>query len=89
MQTKAVVESALTPALSDLMGSCAAVAVQNESATTAEAVEVLMERLLASKIARLLSYWQIWQGDYLKVREKLFGSETVESLYQAARKRRV
>ena len=60
------------------------VIVQNESATTAEAVEVLMERLPASKVARLLSSWQIGQGDYLKLREELFASETVENLYQAA-----
>ena len=60
------------------------VTVQNESATTAEAVEVLMERLPASKVARLLSSWQIGQGHYLRLREELFGSETVESLYQAA-----
>jgi hypothetical protein len=60
------------------------VTVPNESATTAEAVEVLLERLAASKVARLLSSWQIGQGDYLKMREELFASETVESLYQAA-----
>ncbi len=60
------------------------VTVRNESATTAEAVDVLMERLPASKVARLLSSWQIGQGDYLKIREELFGSETVERLYEAA-----
>ena len=60
------------------------VIVPNESATTAEAVEVLMERLPASKVARVLSSWQIGQGDYLKLREELFARETVESLYQAA-----
>jgi hypothetical protein len=58
--------------------------VPNESATTAEAVEVLVERLPASKVARVLSSWQIGQGDYLKLREQLFARETVESLYQAA-----
>jgi hypothetical protein len=60
------------------------VTVPNESTTTAEAVEVLMERLPPSKVARLLSSWQIGQGDYLKLREELFASETVESLFQAA-----
>ena len=54
--------------------------VQNESANTAEAVEVLMERMPASKVARLLSSWQIGQGDYLKVRDELFTNETVDSL---------
>ncbi len=60
------------------------ITVQNESATTAEAVEVLMERMPASKIARLLSSWQIGQGDYLKLRDELFSGETVATLYQAA-----
>ncbi len=61
------------------------VTVQNESATTAEAVEVLMERLPASKVARLLSSWQIGQGDYLKLREELFAGETVDSLLAKAK----
>ncbi len=60
--------------------------VENESATTAEAVEVLMERLPASKVARLLSSWQVGQADYLKLRDELFAGETVESLYEAAGK---
>ncbi len=58
--------------------------VPNESATAAEAVEVLLERLPASKVARLLSTWQIGQGDYLGMRDELFASETVESLYAQA-----
>lgn len=60
------------------------VPVPDEFATTAEAVELLMERLPASKVAQLLSSWQFGQGDYLKLREELFGRETVENLYQAA-----
>lgn len=60
------------------------VTVPNESATTAEAVEVLMERLPVSKVARVLSSWQVGQGDYLKLREELFAGETVEKLYRAA-----
>jgi hypothetical protein len=61
------------------------VTVQNESATTAEAVEVLIERLPASKVARLLSSWQIGQGDYLKMRDELFADETVDSLFEKAK----
>jgi len=61
------------------------VKVQNESATTAEAVEVLMERLPASKVARLLSSWQIGQGDYLKLRDELFAGETADSLFEKAK----
>ena len=58
--------------------------VENESAATAEAVEVLMERLPASKVARLLSSWQMGRADYLKLREELFTGESVETLYAAA-----
>ena len=61
------------------------VTVPSESATAAEAVEVLMEKLRPSKVARLLSSWQVGQGDYLKLRDDLFRGETVESLYQAAK----
>ena len=60
--------------------------VENESATTAEAVAVLMERMPASKVARLLSSWQVGQADYLKLRDELFAGETVESLYDTARR---
>ena len=61
------------------------VTVQNESATTAEAVEVLMERLPASKVVRLLASWQIGQGDYLKLRDELFAGEIVDSLFDKAK----
>ena len=61
------------------------VTVPNESATTAEAVEVLTERLPASKVARLLSSWQIGQGDYLKMRDELFAGETVDTLFDKAK----
>jgi hypothetical protein len=58
--------------------------VQSESAMSAEAVAVLMEHLPASKVARLLSSWQIGHGDYLKLRDELFAGETVEALFRAA-----
>ncbi len=61
------------------------VTVQSESATAAEAVEVLMERLPASKVVRLLSSWQFGQGDYLKLRDELFTGETVDSLFDRAK----
>ncbi len=58
--------------------------VENESAAAAEAVAGLMERLLASKVVRLLSSWQMGRADYLKLREELFADETVASLYEVA-----
>ena len=60
------------------------VTVPNESATTAEAVQVLLERLPASKVARVLSSWQIGQGDYLKLRDELFAGESVQMLFDKA-----
>ena len=60
------------------------VTVPNESATTAEAVQVLLERLPASKVARVLSSWQIGQGDYLKLRDELFAGESVQTLFNKA-----
>ncbi len=45
--------------------------VENDSAATTEAVEVLMERLPASKVARLLSSWLMGRAHYLKLREEL------------------
>jgi hypothetical protein len=56
-------------------------------AAITEAVEVLMERLPAAKVARLLFSWQIGQGDYLKMRDELFAGETVDSLYEKAKTR--
>lgn len=63
------------------------VTVQSESAIAAEAVEVLMERLPASKVARLLSSWKIRQGDYLKQRDELFAGESLDSLFDKRRRR--
>ena len=58
--------------------------VQNESSITAEAMEILMDRLSASKVTRLLSAWQVGNGDYLKLRDELFTDESVESLCNIA-----
>jgi hypothetical protein len=60
------------------------VEVENEQATVEEAVTVLLERMPPSKVARLLSAWQVGRGDYLQLRDRLFQGETVERLYQKA-----
>ncbi len=60
--------------------------VESEFATAAEAVQVLMEHLPASKIARLLASWQVGQGDYARMRDEMFAGETVGSLFRAAEK---
>ena len=53
--------------------------VENEAAATSEAVAVLMERLPASRVARLLSSWQMGLAHYLKLRAKLCADETPEN----------
>ena len=42
----------------------------------------MIEHLGASKAARFLSAWRQGGADYLKIREKLFEGETVDSLYE-------
>ena len=49
-----------------------------------EALQVLMQHMPASKVARLLSSLQVGKGDYLEIRDKLFPGETVESLFEKA-----
>ena len=55
--------------------------VENEQATVEEAISILMKHMPASKVARLLAFWQAGSGDYLRARESLFSGETVDSLY--------
>jgi hypothetical protein len=55
--------------------------VENDQAIVEEAINILLERMPASKVARLCAVWQLGRGDYLKHRETLFSGETVDSLY--------
>ena len=50
-----------------------------------EATEILLAHLGPSKMVRLLANWQRDESNYLKIKDKLFESETVESLYRQAR----
>ena len=45
-----------------------------------EAIQVLWQNMPVSKVALVISMWFSEGGDYLKVREDLFGEETVASL---------
>lgn len=47
-----------------------------------EALEILEEHMEPSKVALLLSIMQTGKDDYLKIREQLFGGETVATLYE-------
>ena len=59
--------------------------IEKEVVAVEEAAAILLERMPPSKVARLLSAWQVGHGDYLALRDKLFAGETVDSLYQQAK----
>lgn len=59
--------------------------IETEQAAIEEAAGILLERMPPSKVARLLSAWQVGRGDYLMLRDKLFAGETVDGLYQKAK----
>ena len=46
-----------------------------------EAMDILLNNLTPSKMARFLATWQKEDSDYLIIRDKLFKGETVETLY--------
>ena len=50
------------------------VTVKSELATIEEATAILLEKMSASKVARLLATLQVGTGDYLKARDQLFGA---------------
>lgn len=58
--------------------------IETEQELKDEAFAVLSQHLSPHKVARLLSIWQIGQGDYVKDRDAQFSNETVESLFQQA-----
>jgi hypothetical protein len=57
------------------------VQVLNERQIIQEAARVLMEHMSPAKATRFWASWQVGEGDYLAIRERLFAKETVESLY--------
>ena len=61
------------------------IVVESEQEIVREAVSILLERMPPSKVARLLSAWQVGSGDYTVARRKLFAGETVDSLFAKAR----
>jgi hypothetical protein len=54
--------------------------VLNEQEVIHEAMTVLLEHMEPAKVAKFLAARPVIHRDYLKLREKLFASETVESL---------
>ncbi len=55
--------------------------VASEQQIVREGEALLIKYLGVAKTARFLSAWRQGAGDYLKIREKLFEGETVDSLY--------
>ena len=55
--------------------------MENDQAIVEEAIGILLERMPASKVARLCAAWQLGRGDYLKYRENLFKGESVDALF--------
>ena len=53
----------------------------NELETVADGMRVLLHSLPASKVARLLSLWNVGQGDYLSMKASLFKDESIDSIY--------
>ena len=58
--------------------------IETEQELKEEAFAVLTQHLSPHKVARLLSIWQIGNGDYVKERGAQFSNETVDSLFQQA-----
>ena len=47
-----------------------------------EAVEILLEHMEPERVARFWTLWQPGSGNYLELREQLFGAENVNSLFE-------
>ena len=54
----------------------------NEQQVIQEALQVLLTHLDGSKVARFLAACQLGTGNYIQLKEQLFGDETVASLYE-------
>ncbi len=58
--------------------------IETELELKEEAFAVLTQHLPSHKVARLLSIWQMGKGNYVKDRDALFATETVDSLFTQA-----
>jgi len=57
------------------------IVINSEQEILQEGEAVLIKHLGTSKAARFLSAWRQGAGNYIKIRERLFKGETVDSLY--------
>ena len=60
------------------------ITVDSELATIEEATTILLDKMPASKVARLLATLPVGTGDDGKTRDQLFAGETVDSLFNQA-----
>jgi hypothetical protein len=58
------------------------VKVASDQEVLREAAQILLDHMTPASAARFWAIWQAGEGDYLAIREKLFGTETVDSLYE-------
>ncbi|MGB7444994.1 MAG: hypothetical protein WA919_28320 [Coleofasciculaceae cyanobacterium] len=56
--------------------------VINDQQALQDGLEVLIAHLEPAKLARFIAACQLGEGDYLKIKDKLFAKETVASLYE-------
>jgi len=56
--------------------------VASERQVVQEAAQILMRHMSPANATRFWASWQVGEGDYLAIREQLFGNENVKSLYK-------
>ena len=56
--------------------------VPSEQQILQKALEVLLANLEPSKVIRFWAACQLGEGDYLKLKDRLFEEENVDSLYE-------
>ncbi len=56
--------------------------IDNDYEIVQEVFQILLEHLETSKVMRFWSICNLGNGDYLKLKDKLFAEETVDSLYE-------
>ncbi len=55
--------------------------VKSEQQVLQEGLQILLSNMEPSKVARFWAACNLGAGDYLKLKDQLFGKETVASLY--------
>jgi hypothetical protein len=55
--------------------------VKNEQQILQEGLQVLLSNMEPSQVARFWAACHLGSGDYLKLKDELFGQESVASLY--------